>query len=69
MMDPIIVAPYSDEWPKLFSELGRNLRFNLGEIALRIDHIGSTSIPGLAAKPVIDVQISVDSFEPFDVIK
>jgi GrpB-like predicted nucleotidyltransferase (UPF0157 family) len=40
----------------------------LGTVALRIDHIGSTAVPGLAAKPIIDVQISVASFEPFDTI-
>jgi len=35
------------------------LRAALGEVALRIDHIGSTAVPGLVAKPIIDVQISV----------
>ena len=38
----------------------------LGPVALRIDHIGSTSVPGLVAKPVIDIQISVADFEPLD---
>jgi GrpB-like predicted nucleotidyltransferase (UPF0157 family) len=42
------------------------LRAALGEVALRIDHIGSTAVPGLAAKPVIDVQVSVAAFEPLD---
>jgi len=38
-------------------------------VALRIDHIGSTAVPGLAAKPIIDVQISVATFEPIDAFK
>ncbi len=38
----------------------------MGEAAQRIDHIGSTSVPGLDAKPIIDVQISVVAFEPVD---
>jgi GrpB-like predicted nucleotidyltransferase (UPF0157 family) len=42
------------------------MRAVLDEVALRIDHIGSTAIPGLAAKPIIDIQISVASFEPLD---
>ena len=56
---PIEISEYSHEWPRLFSELGNRLRSTLGKVAMRIDHIGSTSIAGLAAKPIIDVQTSV----------
>ena len=66
MADPIIVVPYDPGWPILFRDLGARLRQALGDVALRIDHVGSTSVPGLAAKPVIDVQISVVSLEPLD---
>ncbi|MBN1581086.1 MAG: GrpB family protein [Anaerolineae bacterium] len=66
MPDPIEVVPYMPAWPQLFIVLGTALRKALGETALRIDHIGSTAVPGLDAKPVIDVQISVASFEPLD---
>lgn len=66
MSDPVIVVPYDQEWPRLFAELGARLRAELGPVALRIDHIGSTSVPGLDAKPIIDVQISVASFEPLE---
>jgi GrpB-like predicted nucleotidyltransferase (UPF0157 family) len=52
-----------------FGELGSRLRSELGEVALRIDHIGSTAVPGLAAKPIIDVQISVVSLEPVDAFR
>jgi len=41
----------------------------LGAVALRIDHIGSTAVPGLAAKPIIDVQISVASLEQIDAFR
>lgn len=60
----VTIEPYNLNWPTLFSELGTRLRRALGSVALRIDHIGSTSIPGLAAKPIIDIQISVQSFDP-----
>lgn len=60
------IEPYSGEWPRLFQALGRSLREALGSVAVRIDHIGSTAVPGLGAKPVIDVQISVAAFEPLD---
>jgi GrpB-like predicted nucleotidyltransferase (UPF0157 family) len=69
MMRPIEIVPYDPAWPGLFAELGRELRVGLGDIALRIDHIGSTSVPGLAAKPVIDVQVSVAAFEPLTAFK
>jgi GrpB-like predicted nucleotidyltransferase (UPF0157 family) len=61
---PVEVVAYDPAWPERFAELGRELRAGLGDVALRIDHIGSTAVPGLAAKPVIDVQVSVASFEP-----
>ena len=64
MRDAIIIEPYSPEWQVLFEDLGRRLRAAIGDTALRIDHIGSTSIPGLAAKPIIDIQISVAAFDP-----
>jgi GrpB-like predicted nucleotidyltransferase (UPF0157 family) len=64
--DPIVVVPYDPAWPELFQQQAADLRARLGPVALRIDHIGSTAVPGLAAKPVIDVQISVADFEPLD---
>lgn len=64
--DPYWVALYDATWPERFQQLAQPLRNALGPVALRIDHIGSTSIPGLAAKPVIDIQISVADFEPLD---
>jgi len=66
MSDPIVIVPYDPEWPKRFAELGHRLRGALGDAALRIDHIGSTAVPGLDAKPIVDIQISVASFEPLD---
>jgi GrpB-like predicted nucleotidyltransferase (UPF0157 family) len=68
-IDPIIVVPYDPLWPQRFAEQARTLREALGDVALRIDHIGSTSIPRLAAKPVIDIQISVADFEPLDAFR
>jgi GrpB-like predicted nucleotidyltransferase (UPF0157 family) len=66
MPDKVIIVPYDPQWPDLFASQGADLRGALGDVALRIDHIGSTSVPGLAAKPIVDVLISVASFEPLD---
>jgi GrpB-like predicted nucleotidyltransferase (UPF0157 family) len=49
--------------------VGGRLRQELGDIALRIDHVGSTSVPGLDAKPIIDIQVSVASFEPLNAFR
>jgi GrpB-like predicted nucleotidyltransferase (UPF0157 family) len=68
MTDPIIVVPYDERWPAEFQKIGESIRAVLGPLALRIDHIGSTAIPGTAAKPVIDVQVSLKSFDEIDTI-
>jgi GrpB-like predicted nucleotidyltransferase (UPF0157 family) len=60
---------YDPAWPERFAELGRELRGGLGDVALRIDHIGSTSVPGLAAKPIIDLQVSVAAFDPLEAFR
>jgi GrpB-like predicted nucleotidyltransferase (UPF0157 family) len=53
------IVDYRSCWPSEFREIAFSLRQGLGRLALRIDHIGSTSVPGLAAKDVIDIQITV----------
>ncbi len=58
----IIIVAYDTSWPEAFISVAQPLRTALGELALRIDHIGSTSVPGLAAKDVIDVQVTVKDF-------
>jgi GrpB-like predicted nucleotidyltransferase (UPF0157 family) len=57
--DPIEVVDYDPAWPARFEIWRERLARALGPVARRIDHVGSTSVPGLAAKPVIDVQLSV----------
>ena len=63
---PITLMPSSASWPAEFDSLSAELHRALGSLALRIDHIGSTSIPGLAAKDVIDAQVIVASLKPRD---
>ena len=55
----IVICDYQPSWPEEFERVRASLAELLGPLALRIDHIGSTSIPGLGAKDVIDVQITV----------
>ncbi len=55
----IQIIPYRPEWPQEFAGIGARLRQALGTLAVRIDHIGSTSVPGLFAKNIIDIQVTV----------
>ena len=60
-MASVEIVPYEPAWPDVFAEIAARLRGALGAGALRIDHIGSTAVPGLAAKDVIDVQVTVET--------
>lgn len=60
----VVIMPYKSDWPEAFEKIGKPLRQALGALALRIDHIGSTAVPGLASKNLIDVQITVESLAP-----
>ncbi|BDI28463.1 hypothetical protein CCAX7_005140 [Capsulimonas corticalis] len=62
----IEIVPYTDRWPDEFQAIAQPIRDALGHVALRLDHIGSTSVPGLPAKDVIDAQISVAALEPVE---
>lgn len=59
MSHRIEIVEYDPRWPAEFAMLAAELRRALGPLALAVDHIGSTSVPGLAAKDVIDVQVTV----------
>jgi GrpB-like predicted nucleotidyltransferase (UPF0157 family) len=60
----IAIVPYDAAWPREFERERERLQAELGALALRIEHNGSTAVPGLAAKPVIDIQISVAHLQP-----
>ena len=59
----VTILPYKPSWPEEFQKIAQVLRSALGDLALRIDHIGSTSVPGLAAKNHIDIQVTVASLD------
>lgn len=56
---PIHLAPHDPDWALQYSQLEARVRAALGELALLVEHVGSTAVPGLAAKPVIDVILVV----------
>lgn len=63
MKDPIIIEPYNDNWQFIYFEQRSRIVSQIGSFIQRIDHIGSTAVVGLAAKPIIDIQISVSDLD------
>jgi GrpB-like predicted nucleotidyltransferase (UPF0157 family) len=63
--DPAVrIVPYDPAWPaRAVAEL-RRIGEALGPVAVRLEHVGSTAVPGLAAKPILDLQLSVAAIEP-----
>lgn len=57
------LVPYTGEWKRLFEEERTLLQTAIGQYVLDIQHVGSTSIPGMVAKPILDIGIAVTSFE------
>ena len=55
----IVVLPYDGRWERDFAEIAHEIRDALGDLALRIEHVGSTSVPGLSAKPIIDLDVVI----------
>jgi GrpB-like predicted nucleotidyltransferase (UPF0157 family) len=57
--EPIVISEYDPRWPALFCELRDALPAGLRMCARSIEHVGSTAVPGLAAKPIIDIDVVV----------
>lgn len=55
----VIVVDYDEEWPRRFDDLHARIWPVVAGVALRIEHVGSTAVPGLAAKPIIDMTVVV----------
>lgn len=53
------IEPYDVGWPAQFEALAADIRAALGDVALDVEHVGSTSVPGLAAKNIIDIDLAV----------
>ena len=61
MSNDLVITDYDPRWPQFFAELRARLADLLGEKAAAIEHVGSTSVPGLAAKPIIDLDVLLAS--------
>ena len=61
----VVVKTYDESWAHRFEEICDELRPAIGKLAMRIEHVGSTSVKGLSAKPVIDIDVVIKSSTVF----
>jgi GrpB-like predicted nucleotidyltransferase (UPF0157 family) len=63
MQYPVVVVEYDSKWPIMYEKEKQVIARLLGEHILSIEHVGSTAVPGLAAKPIIDIMIGVKNLD------
>lgn len=61
MANPVIIVDYDPNWPRLFQSFSKRIADALGHMAAVVEHVGSTAVPGLAAKPIIDIDVLLTS--------
>ena len=61
-----LVVPYDADWPERFQQEAERLRNAIGDIVVEIEHIGSTAVPGIWAKPTIDIAVGVSEVDDVD---
>ncbi len=61
--DPILLVPVDASWAERFAELRDRIVAALGPAVVRVEHVGSTAVPGIVAKPIVDVQVTVPDVE------
>ncbi|WP_460402778.1 GrpB family protein [Actinophytocola sediminis] len=57
--ETVVIMPYNPEWPRRYQAMSSAIRAVLGDVAMDVEHVGSTSVEGLAAKDVIDIDLTV----------
>jgi len=62
---PYYIESYNPDWALQYSQIEKDIKQSFGDKPLSIEHTGSTSIPGMSAKPLIDVLVVVEKMEPF----
>lgn len=65
----VIVLPYQESWKDDFEKIAQELQTVLSELTIRIEHVGSTAVEGLAAKPIIDIDLVILSKDFTSVVK
>ena len=64
----VIVVPYDESWKSSFEAIRQELAGALGDLAIGIEHVGSTSVEGMSAKPCIDIDVVIRDYSVFDAV-
>lgn len=64
----VVVVPYEEAWASAFEEIKKEIEAEIGDLIFGIEHIGSTSVKGLSAKPCIDIDVIIKDYSVFDEI-
>lgn len=64
----VIVLPYDETWKSAFEEIKKELESAIGDLIIGIEHVGSTSVEGLSAKPCIDIDVIIKDYAIFDAV-
>ena len=64
----VIVVPYDKAWKSAFEEIKREIELVIGDLIIGIEHVGSTSVEGLSAKPIIDIDVVIKDYSVFTTV-
>ena len=64
----VVVLPYDEHWTRDFCEIKSEIQEALDQLALAIEHVGSTSVHGLSAKPIIDIDVVIKDYSMLDAV-
>ncbi len=64
----VIVSPYDESWKSAFEEIKQEIESAIGDLILGIEHVGSTSVEGMSAKPCIDIDVIIKDYSVFDTV-
>ena len=67
--EPVVIVEYSPDWARQFEQIRTVLLAALGGLALAVEHVGSTAVPGLAAKPIIDIDVVIAHPDDIDAVE
>ena len=62
----VVVVPYDEAWKSAFEQIKEELKRAIGDLMIGIEHVGSTSVEGLSAKPCIDIDVIIKDYAVFD---